>query len=141
MTLQQLRALCIIVDQGLHLSNAAKTLHRSQPALTRQLQALEHHLGADIFERKRNRIVELTPVGRDILLVARRVVGEALRRIDARHLFRPSSLCVVLRKGSYLRRYMSDFIQAFAPTLTATEIERAMEGKPVSPNARPLIEP
>ena len=83
MTLQQLRALCAIVDGGLHLSSAATTLHRSQPALTRQVQALEQDLGTEVFQRKRNRIVDLTPAGVKILAVARRVVAEAdsLRRV------------------------------------------------------------
>ncbi|MFO1413144.1 MAG: LysR substrate-binding domain-containing protein [Burkholderiales bacterium] len=77
MTLQQLRALCEIVDRGLHLSTAASALHRSQPALSRQLQALERDLGIELFARKRNRIVELTPAGAQIVAIARRMLADA----------------------------------------------------------------
>lgn len=68
------------MDQGLKLSAAAQTLHRSQPSITRQIQELEQELGAKIFLRKRNRILELTPQGREILASARRVLTE-LRNI------------------------------------------------------------
>jgi LysR family transcriptional regulator, cys regulon transcriptional activator len=77
MTLQQLRALCEIVDRGLHLSTAASALHRSQPALSRQLQALERSLGVELFTRKRNRILELTPAGTQIVAIARRMLADA----------------------------------------------------------------
>ncbi|MDB5904417.1 MAG: Transcriptional regulator CysB [Betaproteobacteria bacterium] len=80
MNLRQLITLCEVVDQGLKLSAAALTLHRSQPSITRQIQELEEELGAKIFLRKRNRILELTPHGREILASARRIVTE-LRNI------------------------------------------------------------
>lgn len=80
MNLRQLITLCEVVDQGLKLSAAAQALHRSQPSITRQIQELEQELGATIFLRKRNRILELTPQGREILASARRVLEE-LRNI------------------------------------------------------------
>lgn len=74
MNLRQLRSLCEVVDCGLKISNAADALHRSQPSITRQMQELEQELGLDIFVRNRNRILDLTPQGREILALARRVV-------------------------------------------------------------------
>jgi LysR family cys regulon transcriptional activator len=74
--LRQLITLCEVVDQGLKLSAAAQVLHRSQPSITRQIQELERELGATIFVRKKNRILELTPQGREILASARRVIRE-----------------------------------------------------------------
>ncbi len=66
MTLIQLRYLCEIVRQGLHLSRAAAVLHTSQPGVSKQVQLLERELGCRIFERRRNRLLGLTPVGQDI---------------------------------------------------------------------------
>jgi LysR family cys regulon transcriptional activator len=66
MTLIQLRYLCEIVRQGLHLSRAAEALHTSQPGVSKQIQLLEHELGCTIFKRRRNRLLGLTPQGRDI---------------------------------------------------------------------------
>ncbi len=76
MNLRQLITLCEVVDQGLKLSAAAQVLHRSQPSITRQIQELEQELGVRIFVRRKNRILELTPQGREILASARRVIRE-----------------------------------------------------------------
>ncbi|MBI0416079.1 MAG: LysR family transcriptional regulator, partial [Nitrosospira sp.] len=51
MKLQQLRYLCEVVNQGLNLSEAAKSLHTSQPGISKQIQLLESELGVDIFVR------------------------------------------------------------------------------------------
>lgn len=74
LNLQHLKALCQVVDRGLHLSQAADSLHRSQPAVTRQIQQLENALGVTVFERSRNRLLGLTPQGVRIEQLARRVV-------------------------------------------------------------------
>jgi len=76
MNLRQLRSLCEVVDRGLKISTAADALHRSQPSITRQMQELEQELGVDIFVRNRNRLLDLTPLGRDVLALARRVVSD-----------------------------------------------------------------
>lgn len=49
MKLQQLRYLCETAYQGMNLSKAAKNLHTSQPAISKQIQMLEDELGVDIF--------------------------------------------------------------------------------------------
>jgi DNA-binding transcriptional LysR family regulator len=72
-----LKALCEIVEQDLHLSNAAYSLHRSQPALTRQIQQLEDSLGIILFERNRNRLLRLTEQGAQVVEIARRMVSDA----------------------------------------------------------------
>ncbi len=77
LNLPHLKALCTIVDQGLHLSQAADALHRSQPALTRQIQQLEAELGVTLFERSRNRLLGLTPQGVLVERLARRIVHDS----------------------------------------------------------------
>jgi LysR family transcriptional regulator, cys regulon transcriptional activator len=51
-------------------------LHRSQPAVTRQIQELEQELGTQLFLRRRNKILGLTAHGREILQSARRILRE-----------------------------------------------------------------
>jgi LysR family cys regulon transcriptional activator len=75
--LRQIRSLCEIVDSGLQISAAAKALHRSQPGLTRQVQELEKELGVQIFARRKNRIVDVTAQGREIVSIARRMLQDA----------------------------------------------------------------
>ncbi len=49
-----------------------------------------------------------------------------LRAIDASHLFEPSTTHMGIRKNTYLRGYMYDFIEMFAPSLTRKVLDNAM---------------
>ncbi len=51
-----------------------------------------------------------------------------LRSIDASHLFEPSMTRIAIRKNSYLRGYMYDFISLFAPHLDREQIDSRMGG-------------
>jgi LysR family transcriptional regulator, cys regulon transcriptional activator len=50
----------------------------------------------------------------------------ALRMIDAAHLFEPSTTRISLRRNAYLRRYVYDFIELFAPHLSRSVVEKTM---------------
>lgn len=52
-----------------------------------------------------------------------------LRAIDASHLFEPSTTRIGIRRGAFLRRYVYEFIEMFAPHLTRVAIEEAMQGR------------
>jgi LysR family cys regulon transcriptional activator len=49
-----------------------------------------------------------------------------LRARDASHLFEPSSTKIGIRRGLFLRGYVYDFIELFAPTLTRPAVDAAM---------------
>jgi LysR family cys regulon transcriptional activator len=49
-----------------------------------------------------------------------------LVKIDASHLFEYSTTKIGFRKGSFLRSYMYEFIERFAPHLTKSVVEKAM---------------
>lgn len=51
-----------------------------------------------------------------------------LRAIDAGHLFRSSTTRVAVRRGAFLRGYVFDFIELFAPQLTRKVIDKALAG-------------
>lgn len=51
-----LRAFFIILEEG-SISRAATRLHLTQPSLSRQIQALEHELGAPMLERRSSGVV------------------------------------------------------------------------------------
>lgn len=77
MTLRQLRLLLEIVRQGNHISAAAEALHTSQPAVSKHIGLLEAELGFALFTRKRNQLIGLTDLGREVLEVARRMLADA----------------------------------------------------------------
>lgn len=47
--------------------------------------------------------------------------------LDASHLFAPSTTHIGFRRGTFLRAYMYDFIEAFAPHLTRKVVDRAAQ--------------
>lgn len=76
MTLQQLRCLCEVVNQGLNISRAARMLHTSQPAITKMIHALEAELDVQLLVRVGPRIVAVTDEGAAVVTFARQVVQE-----------------------------------------------------------------
>lgn len=50
--------------------------------------------------------------------------------MDARHLFALNTTRVAIKRGAFLRGYVRDFIQTFAPSLTHEVVRRALEGEP-----------
>lgn len=53
-----------------------------------------------------------------------------LRALDARHLFATNLTRLAVRRGTYLRAYVYDFIQAFASPLTRAVVEQAQAEAP-----------
>jgi LysR family transcriptional regulator, hydrogen peroxide-inducible genes activator len=74
---RQLECLVAVADHG-SFRKAATALGMSQPALSAQIQSVEHSLGVQVFERDR-RSVLVTPAGEDVVGRSR----IALEAIDA----------------------------------------------------------
>jgi LysR family transcriptional regulator, cys regulon transcriptional activator len=77
MTLTELRCLLAIVDADLNISAAAQRLHATQPSLSRQLRQLEDELGFQLFTRHGRCLSGITAEGREVVRMARRIVGDA----------------------------------------------------------------
>jgi LysR family cyn operon transcriptional activator len=75
MNLRQVRTFVAIADAG-GLARAEGRLHLSQPAASRQVQALEAELGVPLFNRVGRRM-RLTTDGEDLLRRSRRLLQEA----------------------------------------------------------------
>ncbi len=75
MNLRHLRSFAAIADAG-GFARAATRLNLSQPALSRQIHALESELGVPLFDRIGRR-VQLTSEGEDLLRRSRRLLAEA----------------------------------------------------------------
>jgi len=54
-----------------------------------------------------------------------KTLDKDLVAIDASHLFDASTTKIGFRKGAFLRTYMYDFIERFAPHLTKDVVEKA----------------
>lgn len=73
--LRHLRSFIVTADE-LHVGQAAVRLHLTQPSLSRQIAALEHDLGVELFTRTHRRIA-LTPAGSTFLVAAQDIVRRA----------------------------------------------------------------
>ncbi|MET7381737.1 LysR substrate-binding domain-containing protein [Streptomyces sp. NPDC005526] len=84
----------VAVAEELHFTRAAERLYVSQPALSKQIRALERQLGFQLFERQR-RQVELTPQGEALLTPARHLLADWQEALQtARGAVAPVSLTV-----------------------------------------------
>lgn len=55
-----------------------------------------------------------------------------LRKLEAAHLFKPTTTHLAIRKNEYLRGYTYDFIELFAPHLTREVVAKAMHVSPLT---------
>lgn len=86
----------LAVAEELHFTRAAERLYVSQPALSKQVRALERQLGVDLFRRDRHG-VGLTGAGAALLPYARRVLdtwAEGAAAVEAVRAAQRSTLVV-----------------------------------------------
>lgn len=121
--LQYLSTFCAVVEAG-SLNLAAERLHLSQPAVSKQVRALEAELGAQLLERSA-RGVELTPVGRQVYRLARRALAvEAGCRRVAETWRDPAAGRLVVGAGLTLTLFtLPPVIQAFRERVPAVRLE------------------
>jgi DNA-binding transcriptional LysR family regulator len=80
MELRHLRYFAVVAEE-LNIGRAAERLHIVQPALSRQMQALEGELEVALFDRL-PRGIRLTPAGEQLALDARRILREVADTVD-----------------------------------------------------------
>ncbi|MES1956068.1 HTH-type transcriptional regulator CysB [Salinisphaera hydrothermalis] len=76
MKLRQLEYIHEVARQQLNITAAARSLHTSQPGVSKQIRLLEEELGVLIFERNGKHLDRITPAGERILGTARRILSE-----------------------------------------------------------------
>lgn len=80
MELRQLRYFVAVAEEG-NISRAAKKIFLTQPALSRQIKALEEEIGQCLLERQAHSI-RLTPAGETLLREARELLAHAEQLIE-----------------------------------------------------------
>ncbi len=80
MELRQLRYFVAVAETG-NITRAAQKIFLTQPALSRQIKALEEEIGQCLLERKAHS-VELTPAGEVMLVEARELLASADQVIE-----------------------------------------------------------
>jgi len=87
MNFQQLKSVRETVRRNFNLTEVAKTLHTSQPGVSRQIRELEEELGFELFERAGKRLVGLTDPGSEVFPIVEKVLREVenLRRAGSEY--------------------------------------------------------
>jgi DNA-binding transcriptional LysR family regulator len=80
MEIYQLKAFIAVARSG-HLTRAAEGLHLSQPAVSKQIRALEETLGVTLFDRLPGGM-QLTRAGRELLGAAEATLEQALKLVE-----------------------------------------------------------
>lgn len=113
----------VAVAEELHFTRAAERLYVSQPALSKQVRALERHLGAELFRRDPQGVT-LTEAGEALLPHARRVLdawSEGSAALDAGRAAARSTLVVGMStspgRGGLLPAIRSRFTAAHPDTV------------------------
>src|SRR3954453_16127161 len=128
MNFAHLRTLVAIAEAG-GVHRAAASLHLSQPAVSRQIQALESELGVPLFDRIGRRL-QLTSEGDDLLRRGRRLLAEAdsfMQRAGA--LKRGDT--GILRIGATpqaIESTLADFLGGFRARYPGVEVQLVEEG-------------
>ena len=125
MTLKQLRSLCEIVRQGMHLSLAASALHTSQPGVSRQIHLLEEELDTKIFKRNRNQILGLTQAGKEIVRFAQSALKSAENIKDVGQEFKneKTGRLVIATTYTYARYVLPRVLLRFSRKFPSVRLE------------------
>ena len=123
MNFRHLRAFATIVDAG-GFARAAERLHVSQPALSRQIHALELELGLSLFDRV-GRGVRLTSQGEDLLRHSRRLLTE-VSSLGERARALKTGQAGLLRVGAtpqVIENLLADFLAQYERRHPLVEVE------------------
>jgi DNA-binding transcriptional LysR family regulator len=128
MNLGHLRTFVAIVDAG-GVHRAAARLHLSQPAVSRQIQALESDLGVPLFDRIGRR-VQLTSEGEDLLRRGRRLLAEAESFTERAGALKRGETGI-LRLGAtpqIIESPLADFLNRFRDLYPGVEVQLVEDG-------------
>ena len=128
MTLQQLRCLCAVVDEGMNLSRAARAVNTSQPAATKMIRAMEKELGFDLLVRAGRRIVTVTEPGQEVVARAREALS-MLKNLKLAASDSHSRMSGELRIGTshlHARYSLPDVIKRFTTRYPEVDVHLAL---------------
>ncbi|MGE0725124.1 MAG: LysR family transcriptional regulator [Alphaproteobacteria bacterium] len=123
MDLRQARTFVAVVDLGT-VSKAAVRLGITQPALSRQIGALERSLGLKLFDRVGRRLL-LTSEGEQLLGDCRRLLGLAGALGERAQLLRrgDTGMLRVAASPQYIEGVFADFLHLFGRRFPAVQVK------------------
>jgi len=124
MNLQQLRYIVEVERLRLSISAVARSLHTSQPGISKQVKLLEDELGLQIFLRTRNRLTGVTAAGEQVIACASRALDELanIRTVSQEHKRPAGGAITIAVSHTHARYVIADAMKRFAATHTKVRI-------------------
>jgi LysR family cys regulon transcriptional activator len=115
MNLQQLKYLCAVVDSKFSISKASDRLYTSQPGISKQIQLFERELGVTLLERSGNRIIGLTQPGKEVYVIAQRMLSDSgnIKKIGEEFSSKNQGLLIVATTHIHARYTLPKIINKF----------------------------
>ncbi|OZI13855.1 transcriptional regulator CysB [Sodalis-like symbiont of Philaenus spumarius] len=115
MKLQQLRYIVEVVNHNLNVSSTAEGLYTSQPGISKQVRMLEDELGVQIFARSGKHLTQVTPVGQEIIRIAREVLSkvDAIKAVAGEHTYPDKGSLYVATTHTQARYALPEVIKGF----------------------------
>jgi LysR family cys regulon transcriptional activator len=131
MNLQQFRYLREAVRQKMNLTSAARTLHTSQPGVSKAIIELEEELGVSVFARHGKRILGLTPPGQQVLDAAERIMTEIdnLKKLARDYAGSPEGTLRLATTHTQARYVLPPIVQRFAQMYPEVRL-KLLQGNP-----------
>ncbi|MFA5521281.1 MAG: CysB family HTH-type transcriptional regulator [Castellaniella sp.] len=131
MNLQQFRFVRETIRCNFNLTEAARSLHTSQPGVSKAIIELEDELGIKIFERHGKRIRGLTRPGEQVVEVVERIMREVdnLKRVSAEFAHHDEGALVIACTHAQARYILPRVIPAFRERFPGVRVSLA-EGSP-----------
>jgi len=124
MNFQQLKSVREAVRRNFNLTEVAKSLHTSQPGVSRQIRELEEELGFELFERSGKRLTGLTEPGGEVFPIVERVLREIenLRRAGSEYAGSSAGRLVIATTHSQARYALPKTVVAFKQRFPGVEL-------------------
>jgi len=115
MNFQQLKSVREAVRRNFNLTEVAKSLHTSQPGVSRQIRELEEELGFELFERAGKRLTGLTEPGAQVFPIVERALREIenLRRAGSEYAGSSTGRLIIATTHSQARYALPETVLAF----------------------------
>ena len=128
MNFRQLHTFIVIAESG-GFASAGERLHLSQPAASRQIQALEAELGIPLFDRIGRRL-KLTSEGEDLLRRSRALLQEAESFSQRARALKKGQAGILRVGGStqHIETVLADFLPAYRRRYPSVEVDLIEDG-------------
>ncbi len=130
MNFQQLRIIREAARRDYNLTEVANALFTSQSGVSRHIRELEEELGVELFIRYGKRLLGMTEPGKELLVIAERILGDAenIRKLASTFANRDSGRLLVATTHTQARYALPRVVKAFREQFPLVQLELRQGG-------------